>query len=378
MKFTAHGSKSIRCAVMRGGTSRGVFFHADDLPKDQESIDRIMMAVVGAPDPRQVDGLGGADLLLSKVAIVRPSKRAGTDIECRFGSIPPGSKTVKYGANCGNLSAAVALYAWQENLTSGDEPLRIFNPDSNSAMEARLKSENFPSSEMSGMPATGTLVELTFLDPAGTASDCLLPTGKAVDFLQLPEGRTIPASIIDSGALYVFVRAEDAGLPYAASSKDLQSHADTMNILEYLRGQAAVLVGLAKSPAEARLISGDIPKLAFVSPPSDYRTEGSDLPVSAKHIHLISRIISNQSFHKAYAVTGAIATASAAVVPGSVVYQLIDSERSPIQIGHPTGIMKCAVQWSIADDEVVISTASVLRTARRIAEGHCFLPDDLL
>jgi len=378
MNLALSGARSIQGTVMRGGTTRGLLFRSENLPVEQDHIDRIMMAAIGAPDPRQVDGLGGADLLLSKVAIVWPSNRPDTDIECRFGSIPPGSHAVKYGANCGNLSAAVALYAWQEGFAENQKPLRLFNPDSSTAMEARLLPEDSTYTTISGMPASGALLDLSFLHPSGTATNRLLPTGNAIDLLQRPDGRAIPASIVDSGALYVFVRAEDVGLPVAANSTDLQKSRQTMSSLEYLRGQAAVRVGLVETPEDAMRLSPAIPKLAFVSSPSDYFTEGSHVPVRSTDIHLVSRIISNQSFHKAYAVTGAIATASAAVVPGTVIYSLVGGECNPIKIGHPTGVLACTVRWSFDGNDVVIHSAGVVRTARRIADTKCYLPHGIL
>jgi 2-methylaconitate cis-trans-isomerase PrpF len=369
---------------MRGGTTRGVFFNADDLPADPEKRDRILMAVVGGPDPRQVDGIGGADLLLSKVSIVWPSERPDADVECSFGSITPGSRTIKYGANCGNLISAVALFAWQEGLLGGSpEMVRIYNPDSGTTVEARLDQRDISGdtrfAQISGMPATGDLVKLAFLDPAGTAGNGLLPTGNVIDHLEMPDGRSIRATIIDSGAQYVFVSATEMGLQATATSKEVAGDANLMATFESLRGQAAVLTGLASSPDNAKIETPAVPKLAFVGPPMDYLTEGKNLPVAAGDIDLLSRIISSQSFHKAYAVTGAIATTSAAVVIGSIVNQLVGNKFDPavgrLRIGHPTGIIECTVKWSRKADAVVIERASVLRTARRIMEGSNFLPD---
>jgi len=374
--------QSVRCVVMRGGTSRGVFFHAGDLPEDPDRRDSVLMAAVGATDPRQVDGLGGADLLLSKVAIIRPSRRQGADIECVFGSIPPGSRTVKAGANCGNLASAVACYAWDEGLTDpAAEPLRMYNPDSNVIMEARAcpvePGRLSHLAQMSGMPATGRLVELSFLDPAGTAGNGLLPTGRVLDILELPGGQRIEVSIVDAGAQYIFVRADQLGLPPFPSTSAAHNSAETLAMLEYLRGQAAVLTGLVRDPMEAITLTPALPKMAITGPAIDYRTEGRNLPVAAREIDLISRIISSQSVHKAYAVTGAIATAAAAAVHGSIVHQLAgDHSGSPwrtLRIGHPTGIIECTVESACTRDGIVVRRAGVLRTARRIMEGRCFV-----
>jgi len=388
---------SARCAVMRGGTTRGVFFHAGDLPADAARRDAILVSVVGGHDPRQVDGLGGADLLLSKVALVWPSERVDADVECAFGSITPGSTRVKYGANCGNLSSAVALFARQEGLVREDaEGVRIYNPDSGTSMEARWRAWDpaFRSrmASTSGMPVTGDLVELTFIAPEATATGRLLPTGRAVDCLVMPGGRPVRASIVDAGALYVFLDAAEVGLP-AAASDELRADAELAALCEDLRGQAAVLTGLVEKAADARALTPAVPKLAFVRPPADFCTEGGHVPIAAGEVDFIGRIVSSQSFHKAYAVTGAIAAAAAAVVPGSVVAAAAglngsskagDGPPSPgplavrhLRIGHPTGVIDCMLEAACDGDggQLSVRRASVMRSARRIMEGRCFFED---
>lgn len=366
---------------MRGGTSRGVFFHAGDLPTDLEQRDRVLMNVIGASDPRQVDGLGGADLLLSKVALVWPSDRADADVECCFGSIPPGSKGVKFGANCGNLASAAACFARQEGLVDDSRDLvRLYNPDSGSRMEARLRpreaGRDVAARSCDGMPTTGELVELSFLDPTGTAGDGLLPTRHVIDELQLPDGRRVAASIVDAGAQYVFLRAEELNFP-AAPSQEIEQRAEILAACEYLRGQAAVLTGLADSAAEAARVTPAVPKLAFVGPAVDYCTAAREQAVSVHHIDLVGRIVSSQSFHQAYAVTGAIATAAAALVPGSVVHRFVGDDPQAtarhLRIGHPTGTIECTVEAVRFAGQIAIRRASFLRTARRIMAGRCFL-----
>lgn len=373
---------TVRCAVMRGGTTRGVFFHAGDLPRDPARRDALLMAVVGGPDPRQVDGLGGADLLLSKVALVWPSARPDADVECQFGSVTPGSTRIKYGANCGNLSAAVACFARQDGLLApGAECARIYNPDSGASMEARWRTWDprlrGELASTSGMPASGDLIELTFLSPAATATGRLLPTGRATDCLDLPGGGQVVASIVDAGALYVFLRADDVGLPVAATTDALKGDARLAALCEHLRGQAAVLAGLVSDPADALRKTPAVPKLSFVRPPVTYKTEGQGVDVAEANVDLVGRIVSSQAFHKAYAVTGAIATAAAAVVPGSVVAGVVaasaDAGRRPLRIGHPTGVIECRLDAQETGGEVVVRCATVLRTARRIMEGRCFL-----
>ena len=370
---------------MRGGTTRGVFFHASELPADPARRDAILLAVVGGSDPRQVDGLGGGDLLLSKVALVWPSERPDAEVECRFGSITPGTARVKYGSNCGNLSSAVACFARQEGLVAPDpECVRIYNADSGTSMEARWRGWDVPlrtrMASTSGMPVSGELVELTFLSPAATATGRLLPTGRAVDCLRLPDGRRVQASIVDAGALYVFLRPGDVGLPAAATSDQLRSDGRLSALCEDLRGQAAVLAGLVSSAADALAHTPAVPKLSFVRPPEGYRTEGAGVAVEAGEVDLVGRIVSSQSFHKAYAVTGAIATAAAAAVPGSVVAAVMGGESAAgarcVRIGHPSGIIECTLDTARSGSEITIERATVLRTARRIMEGRCYFEED--
>jgi methylitaconate Delta-isomerase len=373
-----------RCVVMRGGTSRGVFFHAADLPRDAARRDAVLMAAIGASDPRQVDGLGGADLLLSKVAVVWPSERPDADVACSFGSIPPGSARVKYGSNCGNLSSAVACFARQEGLVAPEaERVRLHNPDSGVLMEARWcewdQAARARFADTSGMPASGELLELAFLAPAGTATGRLLPTGRAVDCLEMPDGRPVEASIVDAGALYVFLRAGDAGLPLDVSTDVLRADAALAATCERLRGQAAVLAGLVARASDALPVTPAVPKLAFIRPPADFRTEGRQVAVAAGDVDVVGRIVSSQSFHKAYAVTGAIAAAAAATVPGSVVASAMGGHLragvTRFRIGHPTGVIECQLESRQDAGEPVVDRVTVLRTARRIMEGRCYVEE---
>ncbi|MGI9262950.1 MAG: PrpF domain-containing protein, partial [Woeseiaceae bacterium] len=217
--------KPIPCVVIRGGTSRGLFFHDHDLPRHPRLRDSVIMGAVGAPDPRQVDGLGGADMLLSKVAIVSRSKDDDADIECEFANIAPGKDRPTFGTNCGNLVAAVALFAIDEGLISSRErhvEIRIRNKNSGNLIDARigrLAGELGVSTATSGMSNSGVCVDLDFLDPVGTVRKTLLPTGSARDTFALGDGRSVDVSVVDAGALYVFARAADLGLTATESAQ---------------------------------------------------------------------------------------------------------------------------------------------------------------
>ncbi len=377
---------SISCVVMRGGTSRGLFFHDRDLPADHEQREKVLLAAIGGTSPRQVDGLGGADLLLSKIAVVAPSQKPDVDVECSFVSVTPNHRTPAYGVNCGNLIAAVALFAIEEGLASRDQPrslVRIHNTDSGGFVHAHVGAREdagltAEACQLAGMPATGSLVELEFLNPVGTVQDRLLPTETAANSVKLLDGRSVQMTIVDAGALYAFVPAGDLGLSGVETTVELQDTADLMETLEYLRGCAAVLSGLVDSPEEAIHKTRAIPKLALVAPPVGYKIEGSGTYVEAESIDLVSRIVSCQELHKAYAVTGGIATAVAACVPGSTVQHATGLETGTglrsIRIGHASGVMETGVQCSAVAPAIVIDRATCIRTARRIMAGSVLIP----
>ena len=382
--LSSSNDEAIRCVVMRGGTSRGLFFHEQDLPSDPAQRDKVIMGALGAPDPRQVDGLGGADMLLSKVAIVARSASADADVECEFANMTPGKERPTYGTNCGNLVAAVALFAIGEGLVSagsGTPVVRIRNRNSGSLIEAHinaLNGERWQSCRLAGMPGTGACVDLDFLEPVGAIQSLLLPTGNARETVCLGKSRSADISIVDAGALYVFVRAKDLGLTAVETGTQLRNSPGAMESLERLRAEAAKMVGLVESTAEATHLTPDVPKLAVVGPAVSYHCDASSTRVEAESIDLVSRIVSSQKYHKAYAVTGAIATAAAATIDGSTVHEAVGGNAGSgvleVRIGHPSGVLACEVESCTSSGNHDIARARIRRTARQVMQGTVFVP----
>jgi 2-methylaconitate cis-trans-isomerase PrpF len=344
----------------------------------------VIMAAIGAPDPRQVDGLGGGDMLLSKVCVVSQSSRPDADVECEFANITPGKDRPSYGTNCGNLVAAVAIFAVDEGLVSLDDEsltVRIRNRNSGGVIAAHIEPVGTDTRDvvyLSGMTESGTTVQLDFIDPVGTVQGELLPTGNARDSVRMPDSTMVDVSIVDAGAMYVFVRAVDLGLSAVESGKQMQSLTASMEALEYIRATAAKMLGLIDDISEAIRVTPDVPKLAFVGPAASYHVDGETCRVDANSVDLVSRIVSSQKYHNAYAVTAAIATAAAASVNGSTVHEAIgydlDRGLQRIRIGHPTGVMECAVEIGELSENPTIPRARITRTARRIMEGIVFIP----
>lgn len=368
------GSAGVRCVAMRGGTTRGFFFRTEDLPSEPQERDRLLLSVIAGTDGHQEDAMGGSDLLLSKVVLVTRSARADCDVDVVFGAVTPGSARVKYGSNCGNLSAAVGLFAIEEGL-AGDPagPVRMFNPDSGSTVEARVlgpaPGDESGSSSATGTsdagPRTGALVELAFIRPTGTLGSGTLPTGRATDRIDI-DGLPVDVSVVDAAAVYVFVPSSAMGLERAAFPADRERRRALLRFADRVRRHVAVMIGVAPSIELADAVSPNVPKVAFVSP-----AEGT--------ADLTACIVSSQSLHRAYAVTGAIATSTACVIDDSVVARLVGPRapgRCTVRIGHPGGVIEPSIDWRRSEGGLglVVEHAYVLRTARRLMTGEIHAP----
>jgi 2-methylaconitate cis-trans-isomerase PrpF len=310
---------------------------------------------------------------------------ADVDVECEFANIAPGKGRPTYGTNCGNLVAAVALFAVDEGLVSPqykNSAIRIRNRNSGNIIEARVRalaSDAGPDTGFCGMSETGVCVDLDFIDPVGTVKNSLLPTGHPRERVILDDDRAVDVSVVDAGALYVFVRAKDLGMSACETAEELLRNSSILDVLEAIRSTVAYRLGLADAVANATRLTPDVPKLAFVGSPGTYQPSNSSTPIDAESIDLVSRIVSSQNHHRAYAVTGAIATAVAATVSGSVVQEVIGKDllagSHEIRIGHPSGMMTCRVENRPLDGNPEIPRAGVMRTARRIMQGSVIVPN---
>lgn len=371
----------IPCLVMRGGTSKGVFFLENDLPVSQEERDQILLKVMGSPDVKQINGLGGATSVTSKVAIIGVSENPQADVDYTFAQVAVDKPIVSYKGNCGNISSAVGPFAIERGLVKATEPIttvRICNTNTGKIIEADVEVKNgcvnYQGDYMiAGVKASGSPIKLKFVDPAGTISDKLLPTGNAVDELEVPGLGKVAVSIVDAANPLAFVKAKDVGLKGTELPADIDGDAEMLNKLEMIRGVAAVKLGLISDYTASAWESPGLPKLTIVAPPADYTTiSGQELKASS--IDLLSRMMSMQKTHPSYAMTGAMCTAAAAVVEGSIVNQVLAAGTNTdcIRIGHPGGILEAGVDYEPAKGEVKINNTAGFRTANLLLEGNVY------
>lgn len=364
--------------LMRGGTSKGVYILEKDLPEDRKEWEEVLLRLMGSPDKKQIDGLGGAQSVTSKVAIVKVSEREDADVDYTFAQVSVDKPIVSYKGNCGNISAGVGPFAIEKGLVNaknGTTAVRIYNTNTDKIIISEIATPNGKVSydgtfQMAGVPGTAAPIRLKFADPAGTLGKGLLPTKHAVDHLKIEDFGMVAVSIVDAANPLVFVKAKDVGLSGTELPEMLNSNSETLELLEKIRGTAAVMLGLTDDWKKAAWETPGIPKMTFVAEPEDYRTnEGTE--IEGRSIDLLSRMMSMQKAHPSYAMTGAMCTAAAAVIPGSVVQQVVnphmDTER--IRIGQPGGVLECGVDYQEHENEITIQDTFGFRTANFLMEG---------
>lgn len=376
----------VPAVLMRGGTSKGAYLMMSDLPEDPVLRDQVILSIYGSPDARQISGIGGADPLTSKVALIAPSSREGVDVDYTFGYVGIKEAVVDYEGNCGNMSSAVGPFAIAKGLVPAEEPItrvRIYNTNTSKVIEASVPvKDGEVISEgdyaIAGVPGTGAKISLNFLNSAGSKTGKLLPTGNVVDEITLNSGKKVRVSLVDAANPAVFIKAEDIGLTGKELPVDTETNPAILEIMEDIRTSAAVMMGLAKSKETA---SSAVPKVAFVAAPADYLTTNGEM-VKAQETDLLARTKALAVMHKTYAVTGGICLATAACIEGTVVNEVVSPqarESGEIRIGHPSGILEVFVNLKkLLNGEWDLLQAGVCRTAKPIMEGLVYVPSKLL
>lgn len=383
----------IPCVYMRGGTSKAVFFHDEDLPQDEAERDKVILSAFGSPDRRQIDGMGGANTSTSKVAVIKKSDRPGIDVDYNFGQVDVNNPIVGKTMNCGNISSAVGPYSIDEGLVKAVEPMtevHIWNVNTQKEIIEQVpvkdgKAVTEGDFAIDGVPGTAAKVTLKFVHPQGAASGKLLPTGHVKDTIEI-DGKTYEYSFVDAANPVIFVHPEDFGVTGTEIPSEfhaLPNCAEISRKLEIIRGTGAITLGFAKDLEDARINSQTLPKIAFVRKPVAY-TAGSGKPITPDEIDLVGRLFSvGMHMIDAYMGTGAICTVTAANTPGTIVNEIVcgegkhpDNKVTHVRIGHPWGIMHAYADLKDNPDGThEVLSGNLDRTARRIMEGYVYVRD---
>ena len=375
---------SIPAVFMRGGTSKALMLHTRDLPPARDDWGPIFTAAMGSPDPygRQLDGMGGGVSSVSKVCIIGPSAREDADVDYTFCQVLVKDSTVQYKGNCGNMSSAVGPFAVDEKLVrpNGDSAtVRIFNTNTQKIINGTFPLEDGVARYdgdmvIPGVSGSGAPIRLDFVQPGGATTSKLLPTGHVLERLEVPGLGTIEASMIDAANAAVFVRARDVGLTGLELPDELEARPEMLALLDAIRVQASVRMGIAATEEEARRVT-IVPFVAIVSPASNSPTLSGE-PVRAEDVDLTVRVISNGQPHRALPLTISLCTAVAARIGGTLVAEAAreTAANEPIRLGMPSGILTVGSDVGQENGAWVARAGSFYRTARRLFDGRVWVP----
>jgi hypothetical protein len=376
----------VPCAIVRGGTSKGIFLKEHEIPPPGKLRERLILRIFGSPDQRQIDGLGGANSLTSKVAIIGPSRRPNADVDYTFGQVSLTSPVVDWRGNCGNISSAVGLYAIDEGFVKPTEPattVSIYNTNTGKMIYATVpvkhgKALSEGDYQIHGVPGTGARILLEFDDPAGSVTKKLLPTGNVKDTVEV-SGKRFTLSVVDAANPVVFLKAEELGLQGTELPVAVDNMPGVLDLIEEIRSVMAEKIGIVHDARLATNESPAVPKIGFISRARDY-TSSEGKTISAKDIDLVARVVSMQKMHRAYMVTGGVCTGAACKIEGTVVWDVLDEQArkaNVIKIGHPYGAMDVQVTVNPGNPSQPIQRVGIGRTARRLMDGYAYVPKDI-
>jgi 2-methylaconitate cis-trans-isomerase PrpF len=379
----------IRCTLMRGGTSKGVFFLKNDLPKDKVLRDKVIRRVFGAPDPREIDGLGGADNLTSKLAIIGPPTRGDCDVDYLFGQVSLVEPMIDYRSNCGNISSAVGPFAIDEGLVDPVEPVtkvRIHQVNTGKVIIAEVpvrgnKAEIEGDHAIAGCPGTGAKIILDWADSAGSITGKLLPTGNVTDILHVQGEGDMEVSLVDAAIPTVFIRAGTLGLKGSETPQEIDADGELLEKIEKIRSYSAEKMQLCDNWRDATKKVPYSPFFAICAPPLTYKNWTTGEEVHEDSVDLVVRLLFMQKMHKTYPVTGTVCTVAASMIPGTIANELARPgivERAELRIGHPAGVITAEGKVEIGEKGYALRRATVDRTARCLMKGYAFVPKGTL
>lgn len=355
--------KSIPCTMMRGGTSKGAYFLKSDLPEEGAARDQLLLQIMGSPDDRQIDGIGGANPLTSKVAIVSKSDLSDVDIDYLFAQVVVEQPIVGYGQNCGNILAGVGQFAIEKGLIAARDPTTEITVLMVNSGDKAIVTVATPGGEVSydgdaaidGVPGTAAPVPLNFLDTAGSVCGALLPTGNSVDVVD-----GIEVTCIDNGMPVVAMRAADFGIEGSETVEQLEANDELKARLESIRLQVGPMMNLGDVAEKT------VPKMTLLSKPQS------------------GGVISTRSFiphrcHSTIGVFAAVTVATACFIPGTPAAEIagdLSSAGTQLLIEHPSGGLEVDIEVEIAEGDINLKRSGFLRTARKLYEGAVFVNDE--
>lgn len=352
--------RAVPCLLMRGGTSKGPFIDMRDLPGEPAARDRVLLAIMGSPDKRQIDGLGGAQFVTSKAVLAAPSKRQGIDVEYLFAQVAVDRPLVDTRPPCGNMTAGVGPFAIETGMVKAVAPettVRLYNINTDTRIEAVVRVDGEQviydgTTAIHGVPGTAAPVVMNFFDFCGAKTGALFPTGRPAEVID-----GVEVTLIDAAMPMMHVRAQQIGLHGDEGREFFDSRQEFMRRIEAMRIEAARRMGFGDVRESV------VPKVGILSQPA---AGGS----------IRSRYLTPHDLHPAHAVTGGIAIAAAVVSEGTIAARLAclpAADPAPVTIEHPSGMLEIRIDRS----ERIPTQAGVVRTARKIMAGEVFVPAHL-
>ena len=387
----------IPATYMRGGTSKGVFFKLDDLPKAAQQPgkirDQLLLRVIGSPDPygKQIDGMGGASSSTSKTVILAKSTQPEHDVDYLFGQVAIDRAFVDWSGNCGNLTAAVGAFAISNGLVSAERipenglcTVRIWQANIQKTIIAHIPMNNAQVQEsgdfeLDGVTFAAAEVQVEFIDPADDDADggAMFPTGNVVDSFDVPNVGRFQATFINAGIPTIFLNAEEIGYSGTELQEAINGDADALARFETIRAYGAKRMGLIQEISEAQQRQ-HTPKIAFVSKPKAY-TSSSGKQIQVDDVDLLVRALSMGKLHHAMMGTAAVAIATAAAIPGTVVNLAAGGgAREAVCFGHPSGTLRVGAQAVQQAGQWQVKKAVMSRSARVLMEGWVRIPAESL
>ncbi|MBF7143308.1 MULTISPECIES: 2-methylaconitate cis-trans isomerase PrpF [Pseudomonas] len=384
----------IPAVYMRGGTSKGVFFRLEDLPQAAQvpgpERDQLLLRVIGSPDPygKHTDGMGGATSSTSKVVILSPSCRPGHDVDYLFGQVAIDAPFVDWSGNCGNLSAAVGAFAISGGMVeaariprNGTATVRVWQANIGKTIISHVPItegavQETGDFELDGVTFPAAEVQLEFLEPADDSEGeggAMFPTGRPVDDLEVPGVGTFRATLINAGIPTIFLNAADLGYTGTELQGAINESPEALARFERIRTAGALRMGLIQDAAEA-VTRQHTPKVAFVAPPQGY-IASSGKQIAAEDVDVLVRAMSMGKLHHAMMGTAAVAIATAAAVPGTLVNLAAGGgERQSVRFGHPSGVLRVGAEARQVDGQWTVTRALMSRSARVLMEGWVRVP----